>query len=569
MNAISPKTGFDSRDAFRGDHFATLADVRKNVADLPQSSWRRDTLSALKIFSERFRTPLSEVTATLTVVQRLFASKVHGELGLSKKRYENIRASILQAVRRNLGGTTTRISLPLSEPWKLLLDRIPEPLQRHGLRRFAHFCSVTGVLPDQISAAVLQGYREAIEAEGALSSPYRALINAITHWNWCAKNVLSWPRPARLSVPNPKIFFMKRWSEFPASFHADFQKLIEKLANPDVFNYETGHRALRPATLRNHDVIVRNYASALIATGVPISKIRRIADLVPSFKVYETTLRHLYARTGKAEPTEYLAKHAQTIFNIARYHCKMSKTQLEQMRALCRHLTKPTDRTLAQSNREKLRQFDNDENVDKLLAYPAEEYKRSKKAKTGPRRAKCVERALSVSILISTCLRLFNLRTLRLADFRWHSDGCYLEIPKERVKNRQQLNFFIPEFTAKVLREYIDEHRPLLAAKDNEYLFAGQSMKPRHQNSLREEIENSIRKHTGLVMNPHLFRSAMAKIILKENPALAMHISRVLGHFSPDMTFQKYLGTEGPEASRLLDRAVQARRDATPKGRKR
>jgi integrase len=200
------------------------------------------------------------------------------------------------------------------------------------------------------------------------------------------------------------------------------------------------------------------------------------------------------------------------------------------MEALCRHLEKPKDRTLAQSNREKLRQFDNSDNVDKLLSYPALEYARGAKAATSLRKAKYVERALSVDLLIHTCLRLFNLRTLRLADFRWQRGGCHLEIPKERVKNRQQLNFLIPRSTALLLCEYVDIYRPLLATKSNEYLFAGREMGPRHQNSLRDEIERSIRKHTGLIMHPHLFRAALAKIILQDNPALAMMVSRVLGH---------------------------------------
>jgi integrase len=66
-------------------------------------------------------------------------------------------------------------------------------------------------------------------------------------------------------------------------------------------------------------------------------------------------------------------------------------------------------------------------------------------------------------------------------------------------------------------------------------------------------------------MNPHLFRAAMAKILIEQDPALAMMISRVFGHTTPTMTFQKYLGTEGPEASRRLDRSLQARKDASPK----
>ena len=60
-------------------------------------------------------------------------------------------------------------------------------------------------------------------------------------------------------------------------------------------------------------------------------------------------------------------------------------------------------------------------------------------------------------------------------------------------------------------------------------------------------------KQTGLVMNPHLFRHATAKIVVERDPGLAFALSRHLGHKHINMTMQAYLGTEGRAAARSID----------------
>jgi hypothetical protein len=134
----------ESREAFRGTGYGSLAEVRAAVALTPVSSWRRDTLSALATVAKSFGPDLGEISASPQALQRLFASKTHGELGLSKKRYENIRAAVLQASRMRNGRRPVRIALTHSDPWAKLLKRIPMPQQRYALSRFAHYCSVTG-----------------------------------------------------------------------------------------------------------------------------------------------------------------------------------------------------------------------------------------------------------------------------------------------------------------------------------------------------------------------------------------------------------------------------------------
>ena len=70
------------------------------------------------------------------------------------------------------------------------------------------------------------------------------------------------------------------------------------------------------------------------------------------------------------------------------------------------------------------------------------------------------------------------------------------------------------------------------------------------------QISQTIRAHTGLVMNPHLFRHAMAKIYLDAHPGGYEVVRRVLAHRSIDTTTAFYTGVETAAAVRHFDDTV-------------
>lgn len=58
-------------------------------------------------------------------------------------------------------------------------------------------------------------------------------------------------------------------------------------------------------------------------------------------------------------------------------------------------------------------------------------------------------------------------------------------------------------------------------------------------------------------MNPHLFRHAVAKIVVERDPGLAMVVSRHLGHKRFDTTMMSYLSSEGRASSRNIDKILR------------
>jgi integrase len=78
---------------------------------------------------------------------------------------------------------------------------------------------------------------------------------------------------------------------------------------------------------------------------------------------------------------------------------------------------------------------------------------------------------------------------------------------------------------------------------------------------MRFAIGETLRKNAGLVMHPHLFRHAIAKIVVERNPDMYVPVSRHLGHKRLDMTMAHYLGTETRAAARHIDRLLRDARE--------
>ena len=86
---------------------------------------------------------------------------------------------------------------------------------------------------------------------------------------------------------------------------------------------------------------------------------------------------------------------------------------------------------MAPRNRERLRQFDNPENVARLLAFPEAERTRGLVQRNPLRAAKCFERALAVALLTHCSLRIQNLRTIDLTtDLNRAGRKWYLSISR-------------------------------------------------------------------------------------------------------------------------------------------
>lgn len=115
------------------------------------------------------------------------------------------------------------------------------------------------------------------------------------------------------------------------------------------------------------------------------------------------------------------------------------------------------------------------------------------------------------------------------------------------------LEYELPAHVVALLDTYLNTYRPiLLRGEDAGWLFPG-SIEGRHKHevSLRENLCKAVKKHTGLTVNPHLYRHLAAFFYLQANPGDYETVRRLLGHKSVDTTITFYAEFDTLAARRL------------------
>ena len=209
-------------------------------------------------------------------------------------------------------------------------------------------------------------------------------------------------------------------------------------------------------------------------------------------------------------------------------------------------------------NREKLRQFDDPRNVQAFLHLPEMQRRHALKQTNPYRRAKAMERALAVALLLDTGIRIKNLRTIRMdQNLRKAGTITVLHFVGPDVKNGQELEFDLRPQTMALLKEFLSTYRSMLPGSDGPYLFPGIKGGAIATCTMRDDIKKTAMQRAGLKIHPHLFRHALAKIVVEEDSEAYMAVSRHLGHRSLRTTMSAYLGTETRSAGRKVNALLE------------
>lgn len=557
MTHIDPDFLARSRTAFITEAAPTLADIKFKVAedaDLAPTQ-KRDLLSALNRVEELFGQSLTVLTAKPATIRELFLGASTAHLATGEKTLANIRSLVVQAVRR-YGPAATPLTrrITIATCWRVLLDRIETVFQRQALYRLATYCTVMNISPDLVDRDTLVGLYEALAAEEAVKDPRDILKNTIANWNRSARTVPGWPA-ITLSSPFAREPWTLPLTAFPESFQIEVKAWAATMLAPDPLDPDAPPKPLRPATVVARILTFRQFASALVHGGaVAADEITSLSAMLAQER-YKAGLR-VFLDRQESKKTQRLHNMANTLRLIAKHHCRFDEHTLEKMAQLCRRLDPGDRRQMTAKNRERLRQFDDPRNIARLILLPEREAAKAVQDKNPMRAAKRMERAVALALLIHFGLRLQTLRTLEIVDFHWvGTTRCHLFVPAEKTKNGRALEFQLSEDLLSLLRRHLGEYRPRLPGADGPYLFPGSMGGPRSKNAMFEAISSAM-EHVGLIMNPHLFRHALSKIMVEQDPGAYLAVSRVLGHASLDTTTAHYLGTETKAAARHLDRLL-------------
>ena len=95
-------------------------------------------------------------------------------------------------------------------------------------------------------------------------------------------------------------------------------------------------------------------------------------------------------------------------------------------------------------------------------------------------------------------MRINNLQQLRLDRhfiYGRRRHDVTISIPTRSVKNRQSLEYIVPEPAAELLERYLRDYRPLLDNPDSPWLFSGQKPgQPKCYESMRHQIKRVMRE---------------------------------------------------------------------------
>lgn len=224
-------------------------------------------------------------------------------------------------------------------------------------------------------------------------------------------------------------------------------------------------------------------------------------------------------------------------------------------------------RGFTQKNRDRLRPFLDERNQARFLGLSDKLLALARRRGLDVKAALLVQTALIHEIMLRAPMRFGNLVTLNLdRHFHFSEPGragkAHISIPPEEVKNGQQLDFPLPRRTAQLLQLYLSRYRPLLVRDiDQGCLFPGRVGGHKHEVGLREQLCRAVRRHTGLEVNPHLYRHLAAFLYLRANPGDYETVRRLLGHRSIETTITFYMDLERFTSVERYNKTILERED--------
>ncbi|MFM7654289.1 MAG: tyrosine-type recombinase/integrase, partial [Paracoccaceae bacterium] len=389
-------------------------------------------------------------------------------------------------------------------------------------------------------------------------------------WGRCRVTITGWP-DVEIQVPNHSRAYALAKADFSEEFVTDVEAYLHHLAVVDPFQ-DVPRKAMARTTLRDTKLRIYQLASALAQSGRDPKTFTGLCDLVTP-EAAKTALREQYQRNG-GRKTGQLANYARTLINAARHWVKVPEQEIETLRALARSIT-PRVGGMTDKNRARLRQFDSEDAVQRLIGLPGLVFAAlPSSGRLSTTQALRAQSALAVAILIlGAPLRIKNLASLQLGVHVQETRPIVLSgsagnggkgatrirhivLPAHEVKNDKDMEFTLPSGLCKFLDTYVNRCLPILVQGGSTYLFPNTSGGSKRADGLSVQIKTFIRREMGLIVNAHLYRHLAAKLYLERNPSDYPTVQMLLGHKDLQTTLRAYVGMEQGDAIKRFDKMM-------------
>lgn len=554
---IETRPGLDSGTS-RPFAMAELLRFLDTAPDLTPKR-RRDLKSAVRRLCDLADRDPQYVPADIPTLRAALRGINAPQAGVSPKTLANIKANVMAALRlhRKDSPAATR-QQPLPAGWAAFRAQLT-PAHQKGLSRFVRFCARRGHAPEAVDDTVFDAFDLFLRTETFVAKPNDLLRRTARLWNEAAAGVsdrslhtLTVPsfRAPRRTIP---------LAELPQPFQDDVAAHLHWLRGKDLFAAHPPPRVCRPTTAALRRRHIEGAASALIAGGVDRSQLCSLADLVAP-EAAKTVLRQYLARSNN-EPSQHHRDLAKTLIQIARHWVRLDADDLEALVDLKRRLG-PDRSGLTEKNAATVRQFDNEDNQKRLLLLPGQLLRSAQQRPVNDVRAAVrVQVALAIEILLMAPMRMGNLIRLRVDQHVVrHNREIHLVLPAAETKGGEEIVYPLSGESVALFDTYLRRYRPRLCDDGCPWLFPTTGGTLKAQQTLSQQIVETVRKQTGIAMTPHQFRHLAAKLLLDAQPGNFEGTRQLLAHRNTKSTINFYAGLETPRAARQFDAMLDAKR---------
>lgn len=506
---------------------------------------RRDFISACNSVGRLTGTPLSDIPTGAPSMRAALAELHPKQTQSSRKRISNIKAGVAAALKLLGALPADDPDVEPSERWQIFKGQAKERYQRWNLARLACFCTQRKIEPEDVDDGVLRIFDNHLDARIIAHDPKKTVKATAKAFNAIIKqNALPLKR---LTTSSGKSYVTAPISTYPLSLQVDLSTYRNRLEKSDLFSDEGLGQALRPTSVRNIEAHIRQTLHAAVEAGFPPERFQTLADLL-DFQVLERALAAMKDRFGGRTPTSF-PNILGTLIAIAKHHVGAPTevvVKLQKARKKAADELGANHPKMSEKVERRLDQFEIERNVRLLVDLP---FKLIKRANQTPGTQASITDAMcaaGIATALSCPMRGRNLTLLELGtDIQRVLDGkkahFLIHVAAEKVKNSEAINAAIGAPFAPVVDAYLQKHRKYVAESPGRWLFPSVSGEGRAPSHFATMIKEKIRKETGLVVHPHLFRHLAAKFYLDANPNDYETVRRLLGHRKLETTIQIYM----------------------------
>lgn len=167
--------------------------------------------------------------------------------------------------------------------------------------------------------------------------------------------------------------------------------------------------------------------------------------------------------------------------------------------------------------------------------------------------------AIMIALLAARPIRLKNLASMALGKHLFRrNDGWCLHFEAAEVKNRQPLDFDLPQSLVPYLEHYLDQIRPRFSPRTHDAVWISNRRGPLSEIQCYVQIIAGTKRLVGGGINPHLFRDCAATSLAMNSTSNAFAAAALLGHRDFSTTERHYIRALQLESSGKITRLLEA-----------